>query len=143
MFKLHNYFKDKFSVLESENDVILTAKQEVHDKYEELRNGVCNDKVMSETMITRYIQKLHSGSSPGMDGISAEHLKYALSSRIVNHLSVMLSQCIKYGVVPTSFTEGILVPLLKKTTLDPTDTKNYRPVTISSNISKILELYIL
>ena len=74
MFKLHNYFKDKFLVL-SENDVLLTAKQEVHDKYEELRNGVCNDKVMSETMITRCIQKLHSGSSPGMDGISAEHLK--------------------------------------------------------------------
>ena len=33
--------------------------------------------------------------------------------------------------------------IFKKTTLDPTDTRNYRPVTISSNISKILELYIL
>ena len=43
----------------------------------------------------------------------------------------------------TSFSQGLLIPLLKKTTLDPTIAKNYRPITISNTMSKILELYIL
>jgi hypothetical protein len=94
-------------------------------------------------MVTTYIKKLNSGSAPGIDGIMAEHLKYALNSRIVNHISVMLSICFKYGIVPVSFSQGLLVPLLKKPTLDPTLPQHYRPVTVSSTLSKILELYIL
>ena len=55
----------------------------------------------------------------------------------------MFTICIKYGIVPTSFSHGLLIPILKKTTLDPTIAKNYRPITISNTLSKILELYIL
>ena len=91
----------------------------------------------------RYIKKLHLGSSPGIDGIVSEHLKYAINSGIVRHLSVMLSLCLKYGIVPISFTKGVLVPLLKKPTMDPSVPNNYRPVTISSTLSKLLEVYIL
>ena len=83
------------------------------------------------------------GSSPGIDGIVSEHLKYAINSGIVRHLSVMLSLCLKYGIVPISFTKGVLVPLLKKPTMDPSVPNNYRPVTISSTLSKLLEVYIL
>ena len=50
-----------------------------------------NSKVMSKAMVKRYIKKLHLGSSPGIDGIVSEHLKYAINSGIVRHLSVMLS----------------------------------------------------
>ena len=98
---------------------------------------------MSKSMVNRYIKKLNLGSSPGNDGIMAEHLKYAVNSKIIDHLSVMFSLCLKYGIVPTSFSQGLLIPLLKKTTLDPTIAKNYRPITISNTMSKILELYIL
>ena len=35
------------------------------------------------------------------------------------------------------------MPLLKKTNIDPTIPKNYRPITISVVLSKILEYYIL
>ena len=37
----------------------------------------------------------------------------------------------------------MLVPLLKKPTMDPSVPNNYRPVTISSTLSKLLEVYIL
>ena len=51
--------------------------------------------------------------------------------------------CSMYGVTPTSFNYGMLVPLLKKSTLDPTVAKHYRPVKVSTTFSKMLELYVL
>ena len=57
----------------------------------------------------------------------------------------MLTLCLKFGIVPKSFSSGSLVPLLKKPTLDPPVPKNYKPwpVTILCTFSKILELYTL
>jgi len=43
------------------------------------------------------------------------------------------------GHFPTVMKEGIVVPLLKKSGLDVTDLKNFRPVTNLSTISKVLE----
>ncbi len=120
MSKLKKYFNIKFSESQCISDVIKNAEREVQIKFDSLQCTTCNDKVMSTTMVTTYIKKLNSGSAPGIDGIMAEHLKYALNSRIVNHISVMLSICFKYGIVPASFSQGLLVPLLKKPTLDPT-----------------------
>lgn len=73
----------------------------------------------------------------------AEHLKHAMDTKIPQVLSTMLTLSIRYGVVPSSFCKGLLIPILKKPTLDPSSPKNYRPVTVSSIMSKILELYIL
>jgi len=73
----------------------------------------------------------------------AEHLKHALNSTIIRHVSVMSSLCLKYGIVPNALSQGLLIPLLKKPTLDSTLPQHYRPVTVSCTLSKLLELYIL
>ena len=65
-------------------------------------NGEFDGKVMSEAMVKRYIKKLRLGSSPGIDGIISEHLKYAINSGIVRHLSVMLSFCLKHSIMPSA-----------------------------------------
>ena len=49
----------------------------------------------------------------------------------------------KYGVLPTSFSKGMLVPLFNKPTISPSVPNKYRPLTISSSMSKILELHVL
>ena len=95
----------------------------------------------TEHLMKKYIGKLKIGCSPGSDGVTAEHIKYAINSDIVIHLCRLFTVCFQYGVVPFSFTQGILVPLLKK--LDPTVPNNYRPVIVSNILSKIMELYIL
>ena len=43
------------------------------------------------------------------------------------------------GVFPSFYKSAIVKPLLKKSTLDPNDMKNYRPVSNLSFMSKILE----
>ena len=86
---------------------------------------------------------LKSGSAPGLDGITLEHLKFALQSSLPTYLAVLLTLCFRFGVVPDSFCRGLLVPVMKKANLDPTECKSYRPITVSSVISKIMELFIL
>ena len=68
-----------------------------------------------------------------MDRITAEHLLYSIDSNIHHQIANMLSLCIKYSVVPNIFTNGMLVPIPKKTGC---------PIVISTTLSKILELYI-
>ncbi len=55
----------------------------------------------------------------------------------------MLSICITFGVVPDGFKRGLLFPIIKKSNIDPSAAKSYRPVTISTTFSKLLEIYIL
>lgn len=93
---------------------------------------------VSEAEVSRLIDSLRSNSAPGLDGITSDHLKAGksiLCSLLANALSAMLTWC----VVPTSFCVGLIVPVLKKPGLNPNDVANYRPVTLSTTISKLLE----
>ena len=94
-------------------------------------------------MMEKYIKRLRLGCAPGVDGIMAEHILYAIGTPLIPLLCDMFTICFKFGIVPNVFGKGLLIPLLKKATLDPSAAKNYRPVTISSTFSKLLELYIL
>ena len=134
----------KFKQSTIKSDVIVNAELDVQTKLDNLHNAHFNDKVRFKSMVIKYIKKLNLGSSPGSDGLLAEHLKYAINSKIVDYLrlSVMFTICIKYGIVSPSFSHGLLVPILNNTTLGPTNARNYRAITISSTLSKILQLYI-
>jgi len=113
----------------------------VKTKFEEL-NDAHIDCVISESHVRRLISKLRLGCAAGADGISAEHLRYATDSSLPLHLSMMLSGCLRFGCLPVAFRLGLLVPILKKSHLNPKDPSNYRPITISSIVSKLLELYV-
>ena len=54
------------------------------------------------------------GCAAGIDGIKAEHNKYAANSKLPLHLSNLLSLCVTFGFVSDSFLAGSLVPILKK-----------------------------
>ena len=53
-----------------------------------------------------------------------------------------ISNCyiLSLGIVPNSFSLGVIVPILKKPTLNPNSPDNYRPITLSSTLSKVLEV---
>ena len=57
--------------------MVSLAEREDQNKYESIVNNLCVDKVFTGRMVEYYITKLNSGSSPGIDGIMTEHLKYA------------------------------------------------------------------
>ena len=87
---------------------------------------------------------MRTGCSPGsLDGVTAEHLFHGLNTVLPMLLSDMFTICTRFGIVPDAFFCGTLVPILKKSNLDPTIPKKYRPITISTTLSKVLEYHIL
>ena len=99
-------------------------------------NGFKNCNV-STYQIRQFVQKLKGKTAPGCDGISKEHLKSAMKSKLALHLSNLLTTCVKFWVVPDNFNKGIL----KRNTLDPSVASSYRPVTLSVTFLKLLDLH--
>ena len=130
------YDKDK------ENCYIIQLRNKVKDKLTKIKN-IRYNFTFSDVLMKKYIKKLKGNCAVGIDGICAEHLKYAIHTNLVMHLCNMFSICFNYGVTPSNFSSGILIPLLKKATLDLTVANNYRPVIISTTFSKIMEMHIL
>jgi hypothetical protein len=141
---LHDYFDEKFAYDSNDaSDTVRYASKQVNERYEEVKSQVKSDFVITPAMLTTYIDRLRNGCAAGIDGISAEHIKWSKNSFILPVLCDMLTLCVRFGIVADSFTKGLLIPLLKKPNADPTVPKNYRPIVISTTFSKLLEIHLL
>uniref|UniRef100_A0AAY4ENN7 Reverse transcriptase domain-containing protein n=1 Tax=Denticeps clupeoides TaxID=299321 RepID=A0AAY4ENN7_9TELE len=62
-----------------------------------------------------------------------------ISPDLIPFTSYIINGSISSGHVPSAFKTARVLPILKKPTADPTDINNYRPVSLLSFLSKILE----
>ena len=62
------------------------------------------------------ISKLSKNKSPGLDGITAEHHNYGKSLLLCSLLASLYTIILSRACVPTLFTTGLIVPILKKST---------------------------
>ena len=85
---------------------------------------------ISTNQIRKYVLSLKSGCAPGADGITREHLKFAMNCDLILHISNLFSLCVTFGMVPDAFRDGVLVPILKKSSGDQSLPNSYRPITI-------------
>ena len=97
---------------------------------------------VSVTEVMELLRELSSGKASGMGGLTSESLKYA------NHiLPVLLSICFtcmfKHCYLPISMLDSVIAPLVKNRNGDLSDKNNYRPIALSSVISKVFENVIL
>ena len=58
-------------------------------------------------------------------------------------VTAIINKSLQTGVFPSVFKEAIVIPLLKKTSLDPNNLKNYRPISNLSFLSKVTEKIVL
>ena len=93
--------------------------------------------------MARLLHSLTKGSSPGSDNISTEHLKYGQSELMFRVFSNFYSYILSHGMVPESLTLGVIIPVLKKPTLNPNISRNNRPITLSTTHAKLIELLML
>ena len=77
-----------------------------------------------------------------MDGIQAEHLKYA-SNKLIPLLSMCFSSFFVHGYLPSALMSVVIVPIIKDKSGNVNSSENYRPIALASVISKLLELIIL
>ena len=77
-----------------------------------------------------------------MDNITIKHILYAHPTLLVL-LTILFNACLKHGYVPDALGDGLVIPLVKGGNVDGSRTENYRGITISPILSKLLEMYIL
>ena len=88
------------------------------------------------------IKDLPNGKACGSDGISNEHLKNAGPSLCV-HLSLLFTSAIVHNFIPDNLLATIIVPIVKNKSGNISSTDNYRPIAITSALSKVLEALLL
>ena len=81
-------------------------------------------------------------------GKQLEWLVCLVSLKYANHIfSVLLSICFtcmfKYCYIPIGMLNSVIVPLVKNKNGDLSDKNNYRPIALSSTVSKVLEYVFL
>ena len=94
------------------------------------------EKSITKEEIVIDISSLNSGKSPGPDGFLAEFFK-SFSSILSPQLCTVLSDSLKLGRLPASFTDACITLTAKKGK-DPVDCSSYRPISLLNVDAKIL-----
>ena len=98
---LFEHFRAKFAAPERCTEANKQALQHVQQKYDSLCDTHFANVTLSESRVTRMIRALKRGTSPGIDGISAEHLFFSIGTTLPFHLSLLLTLCLRFGTSPT------------------------------------------
>ena len=129
-------------------DAVLTAEQRaivasVWKYAERLFVVALPERRVSAAEADCLILRLSRGKAPGPDGVTVEHFFYGRSSVMLKCLAQLLTICLSGGWVPSIFAKSTVVPLLKRSGLDPNVLENYRPISLTTVASKLLELILL
>ena len=109
------------------------------DKITSTMYDIVNDQsIVSENEIIEAISELSSGKSPEVDNLSGEHLKYA-GDRLPFLLAVLFTSMFVHGYMPRDMVKSVVVPVVKAKTKSISNKSNYRPITLATVISKLLE----
>ena len=87
-------------------------------------------------LVLNKLTNLKSGKSPGPDGWPTEVIKITAES-ICLPLSILYNKSLNYGILPDDWKKAYITPLHKKGARNLVS--NYRPVSLTSNIVKIME----
>ena len=71
--------------------------------------------------------------------VTFEYWKKLLTGNILPAITDMVNQSLEIGVFPTSLKSAMIIPTLKKPSLDPEELKNFRPISNLPFLGKIME----
>ncbi len=92
--------------------------------------------------ILNAIDKLKVGKSAGTDSLQGEHFIFA-DPKVACLLYMLFNVMFVHTYLPTKLMETIIVPIIKDKKGLVTDKDNYRPIAVTSVLSKIMELALL
>ena len=101
--------------------------------------GRLGQLVVTPEVVGSKINNMKENKSPGVDGISPEILKETVE-QISTPLVHVFNMSLQEGIVPLEWKEANIIPLFKKGSRNKS--VNYRPVSLTSVICKLLETII-
>ena len=103
-------------------------------------NSISDEAILFSTSdINIALHSLKCKKSCGLDGLAAEHFKFA--HRIFHvFLSLLFDSFISHGYLPTDFMKTALIPIVKSKTGDTSDKNSYKQFAIVTAASKLFEI---
>ena len=108
--------------------------------YSQCHNHSCDCNLSNVTVINVIdaLLSMKGGKSADADGISVEHLHNAPLNFLIR-LASLFNIMLRHSFVPQQFRKGFMIPIIKDQQGNHADLSNYRGITISPIISKVLE----
>ena len=104
-----------------------------------IRGGRLGQLVVAPEVVASKINNMKENKSPVVDGISPKILK-EIVEQINTPLAHVFNMSLQEGIVPLEWKEANVIPLFKKGSINKS--VNYRPVSLTSVICKLLETII-
>ena len=127
---LNEYFS---SVFTREDISILPV---LETKFERREFDYLGQLIVTPTMVAMKIRDMKDNKSPGVDGIPPK-LLLEIVEQISIPLATVFNLSLEEGIVPLEWKEANIIPLFKKGSRNKSE--NYRPVSLTSVICKLLE----
>ena len=133
--------KDKAEVLNAQFSSVFTEEDTSNiPTQEDLHiESPLTDLTITTEMVKKKLGKLRTDKSCGPDGVHPLILK-KLSDTLAGPLCIIFNTSLRSGAVPTIWKEGIVTAIYKKG--KKSLASNYRPITLTSVVCKILEDFI-
>jgi hypothetical protein len=97
---------------------------------------------MSFNEIQGMVKMLHKNKSPGLDGVTNEHIIYG-GKHLLDHLLALYRLIIQSEYIPEPFRSGMIIPIYKGKGKPKSDPNSYRGITLTSSLGKLFEKIIL
>ncbi|KAK3560392.1 hypothetical protein QTP86_008484 [Hemibagrus guttatus] len=157
--KLHNIFSSLLNPPAPPSPFSLTAK-DFATFYTEKIERICQTFTSLPTSPTSHSQHSATPSLTQLSTVASEEvlqitrscnpttcrldpipsaMLQTISPDLLPFITTVINGSLTSGHVPTAFKKARVIPILKKPALDPSDISNYRPVSLLSFLSKILE----
>ena len=127
---LNGYFSSVFTKEDISSLPVADAK------FQEAKSDYIGPLVVTPELVAKKIKAMKDNKSPGVDGIPPKLLMETVE-QISIPLARVFNLSLKEGVVPFEWKEANIIPLFKKGSKNKSE--NYRPVSLTSVICKLLE----
>ena len=91
---------------------------------------------IDEAEVQKILKNLQANKSPGLDQIHPRVLK-ELAEVLAHPLTLIFKKSVERGQLPRNWLDAVITPIFKKD--NKTHPENYRPVSLTSLVCKILE----
>ena len=114
-----------------------------HPKGKQLPAGIVSDinKKIKSHEVEEVIRRLNSRKAPGIDSISNDMIKFG-GKPMVKILRNFFNNILISRKYPSEWNDGRIIPI-PKTKSKEVDVSDFRPISLLSNISKVLEKVVL
>ena len=128
--QLNDYFS---SVFTREN---FSQMPSMDEKFDDANSTSLTDIRISSDQVMKKLDRLRSDKASGPDDLSPRVLK-EVKEEICEPLTIILQRSINEGKVPDDWRQANVSPIYKKE--GKAQTANYRPVSLTSQVSKLCE----